>query len=215
MLPASCRLFSDSKSNSSTRFPSTTTTRVSSAWVASISIFFVMVSFANAASVAGADATGGVRRSKGVEEARDQRPSPGPRRGRTGRSLLVLRASPRFFSGPERPGPSTDRAAGPGGFLRGASACRRFAGIIQDDFSGLAMPRACDEYEYGRTASSHRLPDDGTYACAVKNDKWFFRCRRARPATATKIPRGAFGRRPVRVRGRIPDRFLTFPARLR
>ena len=44
MLPASWRLFSDSKSNSSTLFPSTTTTRVSSAWVASISIFFGMVS---------------------------------------------------------------------------------------------------------------------------------------------------------------------------
>ncbi len=42
MLPASWRLFSDSKSNSSTLFPSTTTTRVSSAWVASISIFLAI-----------------------------------------------------------------------------------------------------------------------------------------------------------------------------
>ena len=57
MLPASCRLFSNSKSNSSTRVPSTTTTRVSSAWVASISIFFVMVSFVNASDARGPAAT--------------------------------------------------------------------------------------------------------------------------------------------------------------
>src|SRR5690625_5073599 len=40
MLPASCLLLTDSKSKSSTLFPSSTTTRVSSGWVASISIFF-------------------------------------------------------------------------------------------------------------------------------------------------------------------------------
>ena len=40
MFPAIWRLFTVSKSNSSTLFPSTTTTRVSSVWVASISIFF-------------------------------------------------------------------------------------------------------------------------------------------------------------------------------
>jgi hypothetical protein len=48
MLPASWRLFSDSKSNSSTLFPSTTTTRVSSACVASMSIFFAIESLGTA-----------------------------------------------------------------------------------------------------------------------------------------------------------------------
>src|SRR5262249_37796467 len=38
MFPRSCLRLADSKSNSSTRFPRTTTTRVSSGWVASISI---------------------------------------------------------------------------------------------------------------------------------------------------------------------------------
>src|SRR4051812_27769532 len=38
MLPRSCLRLADSKSNSSTRLPRTTTTRVSSGWVASISI---------------------------------------------------------------------------------------------------------------------------------------------------------------------------------
>src|SRR5215467_10812543 len=38
MLPRSCLRWADSKSNSSTRLPRTTTTRVSSGWVASISI---------------------------------------------------------------------------------------------------------------------------------------------------------------------------------
>jgi len=45
MLPASWRLLTVSKSNSSTLFPSTTTTRVSSAWVASMSIFVAMNTF--------------------------------------------------------------------------------------------------------------------------------------------------------------------------
>src|SRR2546427_1864453 len=38
MLPRSCLRLADSKSNSSTRLPRRTTTRVSSGWVASISI---------------------------------------------------------------------------------------------------------------------------------------------------------------------------------
>src|SRR5579883_2035384 len=42
MLPRSWRRFWLSKSNSSTRVPSRTTTRVSSAWAASISIFLVI-----------------------------------------------------------------------------------------------------------------------------------------------------------------------------
>ncbi len=45
MFPASWRLLTVSKSNSSTLFPSTTTTRVSSAWVASMSIFLAMNGF--------------------------------------------------------------------------------------------------------------------------------------------------------------------------
>jgi hypothetical protein len=48
MLPLSCFLFWLSKSNSSTRFPSTTTTRVSSAWAASISIFLDIKSISEA-----------------------------------------------------------------------------------------------------------------------------------------------------------------------
>src|SRR5690242_16550956 len=42
MLPFSCRRLDDSKSKSSTRLPRTTTTRVSSGWVASISILLAM-----------------------------------------------------------------------------------------------------------------------------------------------------------------------------
>src|SRR5215470_8337435 len=42
MLPLSWRRFADSKSNSSTRFPRTTTTRVSSGWVASMSILLAI-----------------------------------------------------------------------------------------------------------------------------------------------------------------------------
>src|SRR5215467_7423944 len=40
MLPRSCLRLADSKSNSSTRLPRRTTTRVSSGWVASMSILF-------------------------------------------------------------------------------------------------------------------------------------------------------------------------------
>ena len=70
------------------------------------------------------------------------------------------------------------------------------------------MPRACDENEtVERRAAA--LPDDGTYACAAKNDKWFFRCRRASLATTTKIPPGP-SRLPFGTRS--SDRFLTFPA---
>src|SRR5438105_1084209 len=42
MLPRSCLRLADSKSNSSTRFPRTTTTRVSSGWVASMSILLAI-----------------------------------------------------------------------------------------------------------------------------------------------------------------------------
>src|SRR3974390_3011534 len=42
MLPRSCLRLADSKSNSSTRFPRTTTTRVSSGWVASMSILLAL-----------------------------------------------------------------------------------------------------------------------------------------------------------------------------
>src|SRR5881398_1633253 len=42
MLPFSCRRLADSKSNSSTRLPRRTTTRVSSGWVASISILLAI-----------------------------------------------------------------------------------------------------------------------------------------------------------------------------
>src|SRR5215469_2264833 len=42
MFPRSCLRLADSKSNSSTRFPRTTTTRVSSGWVASMSILLAI-----------------------------------------------------------------------------------------------------------------------------------------------------------------------------
>src|SRR5258707_2913504 len=42
MLPRSCLRLADSKSNSSTRFPRSTTTRVSSGWVASMSILLAI-----------------------------------------------------------------------------------------------------------------------------------------------------------------------------
>src|SRR5215212_6602255 len=42
MLPRSCLRLADSKSNSSTRLPRRTTTRVSSGWVASISILLAI-----------------------------------------------------------------------------------------------------------------------------------------------------------------------------
>src|SRR5580704_16300304 len=42
MLPRSCLRFADSKSNSSTRLPRSTTTRVSSGWVASMSILLAI-----------------------------------------------------------------------------------------------------------------------------------------------------------------------------
>src|SRR5690349_19970873 len=42
MLPRSCLRLADSKSNSSTRFIRTTTTRVSSGWVASMSILLAI-----------------------------------------------------------------------------------------------------------------------------------------------------------------------------
>src|ERR1700751_3286196 len=42
MLPLSWRRLADSKSNSSTRFPRSTTTRVSSGWVASMSILLAI-----------------------------------------------------------------------------------------------------------------------------------------------------------------------------
>src|SRR5579872_7393102 len=48
MLPRSCLRAWLSKSNSSTRVPSRTTTRVSSAWAASISIFLVITNFSAA-----------------------------------------------------------------------------------------------------------------------------------------------------------------------
>src|ERR1700722_13176373 len=48
MLPRSCLRAWLSKSNSSTRVPSRTTTRVSSAWAASISIFLVITTFSAA-----------------------------------------------------------------------------------------------------------------------------------------------------------------------
>src|SRR4029079_1342646 len=43
MLPCSCLRLADSKSNSSTRLPRITTTRVSSGWDASISILLVII----------------------------------------------------------------------------------------------------------------------------------------------------------------------------
>src|SRR5258708_38491664 len=64
MLAISCLRLADSKSNSSTRLPRRTTTRVSSGWVASISILF------------------------GIDESHDggmpARDRPSPRRGRRG-----------------------------------------------------------------------------------------------------------------------------------
>src|SRR6185503_3641394 len=48
MLPRSCLRELLSKSNSSTRWPSSTTTRVSSGWAASISIFFDIKSLSGA-----------------------------------------------------------------------------------------------------------------------------------------------------------------------
>src|SRR5712672_1714997 len=42
IFPRSCLRLADSKSNSSTRFPRTTTTRVSSGWVASMSILLAI-----------------------------------------------------------------------------------------------------------------------------------------------------------------------------
>src|SRR5256886_10249585 len=53
MLPRSCFRCAVSKSNSSTRLPRTTTTRVSSGWVASINILFGILELLTAAGAYG------------------------------------------------------------------------------------------------------------------------------------------------------------------
>ena len=45
---------------------------------------------------------------------------------------------------------------------RERAGCRRGAGIIQDDCSGLAMPRACDEYEWNAEAAQ---PAPASHIC--------------------------------------------------
>ena len=108
MFPASWRLFRVSKSNSSTLFPSTTTTRVSSAWVASMSIFLDMVFQCRAAlrgpvarCQCGTDQeTGGVF-GRGAAHAKARLcPIGSPRL-----SPMLTRASSRFSSRP-RTGPN-------------------------------------------------------------------------------------------------------------
>src|SRR5215831_12653050 len=74
MLPRSCLRLADSKSNSSTRWPRRTTTRVSSGWVASMSILL------------------GIDQSHGGRLARSRPSSPHGRRGtarpETGRTVV-------------------------------------------------------------------------------------------------------------------------------
>ena len=55
MLPRNCFLLAASKSNSSTRLPRTTTTRVSSGWAASISILFAIDECLHGSGASGAD----------------------------------------------------------------------------------------------------------------------------------------------------------------
>src|ERR1700749_3329759 len=60
MLPRSCLRWAVSKSNSSTRLPRTTTTRVSSGWVASINILFWIFEILSAGGGMGGGAAGGL-----------------------------------------------------------------------------------------------------------------------------------------------------------
>jgi hypothetical protein len=66
------------------------------------------------------------------------------------------------------------------------------------------MPRACDEYEYGTMARA-TFSGRRTYACAVKNDKWFFRRQSASPEGRWTIsaPRRARPRVTVRMTVRM------------
>src|SRR5262249_51481835 len=63
MLPRSCLRLADSKSNSSTRFPRTTTTRVSSGWVASMSILLAIANSSWGAPARGAPTRTAPRRA--------------------------------------------------------------------------------------------------------------------------------------------------------
>src|SRR6516162_4911425 len=65
MLPLNCLRLADSKSNSSTRWPRSTTTRVSSGWVASISILL------------GIDQSLARRRARGRSSLQTARPDTG------------------------------------------------------------------------------------------------------------------------------------------
>src|SRR6056297_611620 len=104
MLPASWRLFSDSKSNSSTLFPSTTTTRVSSAWVASISIFLAILSVCTAANTVNPAALAGVQFAASVYWWRWRAQERGRRLRHLPVAISVARASSRFLvSGPSGP----------------------------------------------------------------------------------------------------------------
>ena len=120
-----------SKSKSSTRFPSTTTTRVSSAWVASMSIFFAMISFANAQAAA-ADAAVRLRSCEGLCGCAPDVPPAAP--ARDGAAVGMVTSVPARFTAvllrhgrtiPARPCLSGPR---PGWSLCGASACRRMPG---------------------------------------------------------------------------------------
>src|SRR5215470_5234320 len=100
MLPLSWRRFADSKSNSSTRFPRTTTTRVSSGWVASMSILLAIDNSSCGASARGTLARArprraaprGARRNDGRGGLDDRRPNRGTQEGSDPhRAALFLR----------------------------------------------------------------------------------------------------------------------------
>ena len=124
--------------------------------------------------------------------ARRGPPVPGPaaagRGSGSARSCAFHRGS---VSGAGRvPAPRPFRPGrGPGLSQSGANACRRCAGTIQDDGSGLAMPRACDEYERERHATQpFRAPP---YARAPEMTTGFSPAwRRAAGGTAALAPAG-------------------------
>ena len=172
MLPASCRLFSDSKSKSSTLFPSTTTTRVSSAWVASISIFFVMISFGNDPS-GRRPAPSGVVRSGGIAAARrksTRRPATRPSIGR----LSGIGSVPARFTavglrhGRLPPRAQSVRAGGPGGLVMAqapVAGCRAHPGRPWScNAAGEATNTAWERTRWRTRSTRHHMhaPDEMT-----------------------------------------------------